>query len=76
MALTLTDPNSVIPSLKCSNCGKKIVKNYGWLKSNDHFVCNCGARTEWKPNQFLDVVKGITEERAKVINKIRRALKG
>ena len=76
MALPLRDPNSVIPSLKCSNCGKKIGKNYGWLKSNDHFVCDCGARTDWSPDQALDVVKGITEERAKAINKIRRALKG
>ena len=74
--MALTDPNTIIPSLKCSNCGKKIGKTYGWLKSNDHFVCDCGARTEWSPDQFLDVVKGITVERAKAIKKIRRALKG
>ncbi len=74
--MSLTDPNTIIPSLKCSNCGKKIGKNYGWLKSNDHFVCDCGARTNWSSDQFLDVVKGITEERAKAIKKIRRALKG
>ena len=57
--------------LKCSNCGKKFGKTYGWLKTHDNFICGCGERTEWRPEQFADIVEFITEERAKIINEAR-----
>ena len=76
MADKLTDINKrVPPGLKCSNCGKQFGKTYGWLKTHDHVVCVCGERTDWRPEQFVEVAKGITEERVKMTQKIRRALK-
>ena len=71
----LTDVDRVVSGLKCSNCRKKFGKTYGWLKTHDNFICGCGERTEWRPEQFADIVKCITEERAKMIKKVRRALK-
>ena len=73
--MPLTDLNSIIPSLECANCGKKIGKTFGWLKAHDHFVCGCGARTTWRSDQIADGVKKMTEFRAKGIKKIRRTLK-
>ena len=68
----LTDVNKRVPSgLKCSNCGKQFGKTYGWLKTHYHFVCDCGERTDWRPEKFVEIVEFITEERAKIINEAR-----
>ncbi len=72
----LADIDRIVPSLECSNCGKKLGKTYGWLKTHDHFICNCGARNTWNPEQFSEIVKTITKDRAQMIKKIRRSLKG
>ena len=72
MADKLTDINKRVPSgLKCANCGKQFGKTYGWLKTHDHFVCDCGERTDWRPEKFVEIVEFITEERAKIINETR-----
>ena len=72
MAGKLSDINSRIPSnLKCSNCGKDFGKTYGWLKTHDHFVCDCGERADWRAEKFVNIVEGIAEERAKMIKKYR-----
>ena len=71
----LSDINLHIPSgLKCSNCEKKLGKTYGWLKTHNHFVCICGARKDWRPEQVSNVVKDVAKFRADGIKKIRRAL--
>ena len=75
MADKLTDIDKVVSNFKCANCGKKFGKTYGWLKTHDHLVCNCGFRNQWKPEQFADIVKSGTEFRAKAIKKLRRTLK-
>ena len=76
MADKLTDVNKRVPSgLKCSNCGKQFGKTYGWLKTHDYFVCDCGERTDWRPEKFVNVVKGIAKGRIEIIKEARRIFK-
>ena len=76
MADKLTNIDKLVPSgLKCANCGKKFGKTYGWLKTHDHFVCVCGEGADWQPEHFIEIVKGVSEERAKMVKKLRRTLK-
>jgi len=41
----MTPPSSdkSVP-IPCPNCGTEIPKTIGWLLSNDHIGCGCGAR--------------------------------
>ena len=71
----LADVDKVVAGLKCSNCGKQFGKTYGWLKTHDHFVCDCGERTDWRPEKFVKIVEAIAEERSKMVKEVRRALK-
>ena len=73
--MKLTDIDKVASDFKCANCGKKIGKAYGWLKTHDHLVCNCGFRNQWRPDKFVNVVKDIAEVRMKIIKEARRILK-
>ena len=76
MADKLTDINKLVPSgLKCANCGKQFGKTYGWLKTHDHFVCDCGERADWRPDKFVDIVKDIAEGRIEIIKEARRIFK-
>jgi len=38
----------------CANCGKEHPKTIGWIKANDHFTCECGARTDIERDQALE----------------------
>ena len=71
----LTDINSAVAPMKCSNCEKKFGKTYGWLKAYAHLICDCVTRTDWSPEELVDVVKRVTETRAKAIEKFRQILK-
>ena len=76
MRIALTGINKRVPSgLKCANCGKQFGKTYGWLKTHDHFVCDCGERTDWRPEQFVEVVNGIAKGRIEIIKEARRSFK-
>ncbi len=58
-----TDINDLIPSYPCGNCGKELGKSYAWMKSHNHFVCDCGARNEWFPDDIEELVQGIMKFR-------------
>ena len=61
----------VIPSFGCRNCGQKFGKTFGWLKSHDHLICNCGARNEWSPDEIVEGIGSYT----KTVEEIRKSLK-
>ena len=75
LRMSQVDFDSIIPSMKCANCGQKFGKTFGWLKAHDHLICGCGTRTNWSPDQISEGVKRLAVARTEVIDKIRRALK-
>ena len=71
-----TDINKRIPpGFKCSNCGKKFGKTYGWLKTHDHIVCVCGIRKEWEPDEVVNLLDDIDKTRANINKEVKRIIK-
>ena len=71
----MTDLDSIVPSYPYGNCGKHLGKTFGWMKSHDHFVCDCGACNEWSPDDLVKGLRRAAKERDDMIAKIRRANK-
>lgn len=38
--------------IPCGNCGHKIKKSIGWIKSNREFNCSCGTKIKIDAEQF------------------------
>jgi hypothetical protein len=44
--------------LPCGACGHETPKTVGWIKANDHFVCDaCGTRTNLDRSDLLGKLK-------------------
>jgi prophage tail gpP-like protein len=49
--MMLTD-DAIVP-IPCPECCKKIEKTVGWLKSNEHVICDCGSRINVDANKVI-----------------------
>ncbi len=50
--------NSEIVPIKCPDCGKEILKSFGWLESNDEIVCDLGCGNTFETKS---IVTGLNE---------------
>lgn len=66
-------------SLPCGNCGGKIKKPVGWVKTNKEFTCpSCGSQTRFEADDFIrkigDAGRGV-DRLTKEIQGINKRLK-
>jgi hypothetical protein len=48
----MLDDDAAVP-IPCPACGNKIEKTVGWLKSNEHVICDCGSRINVDANNVI-----------------------
>ena len=51
-----TNFNSAPIGIPCPKCGYKTQKSIGWVKSNNSFVCVCGATINLDKNKFVSAI--------------------
>ena len=56
--------------LPCGVCGQKSPQRIGWLKTQKHFTCRCGARTAVNADQLREIALSVD----KLANDLRRKL--
>jgi hypothetical protein len=59
-------------SIPCPECGTTVKKSPEWIKSNDHFECECGRKVKIEAAGLQD---GLEEAQRKV-KEFKKRLKG
>jgi DNA-directed RNA polymerase subunit N (RpoN/RPB10) len=45
--------------ITCANCGNKINKTIGWIKSNNNISCKCGIIINLKTDKFIRDIENV-----------------
>lgn len=61
--------------IPCDSCGKQSHKTIRWLKSNHKFVCDCGVIITININDFLNSIKVVDKNVAKLNKTIKNVNK-